>query len=256
MCFQQIGGFVREVMWDRIDRFRCRMLGWKAMSTDDSGLRFLHLGPMGSSEQGIVTGRPRHGYGQYYMGTEILYMTAELHKHEAVKTQAGGRLPDFLIIGAAKSGTSSIYNFLRRHPGLHCSDPGEPEFFSHDEVWEKGFDWYTDLFAEAGDEQICLEKSTAYTRWPEFPEAAPRIAKHLLHARFIYIIRHPVDRAYSHYVHRVSRELPEFAAVDNPPPTFEDHVPHDPICLNGSEYLDQIERYLAVRAGRRSAVGH
>jgi glycosyltransferase involved in cell wall biosynthesis len=75
-CFRAIGGFVREVMWDGIDCHRCRMLGWKAMSACDSDLRFLHLRPMGSSEQGILTGRLRHGYGQYFMGTGLLYMTA------------------------------------------------------------------------------------------------------------------------------------------------------------------------------------
>jgi poly-beta-1,6-N-acetyl-D-glucosamine synthase len=75
-CFQQIGGFVREVMWDGIDCHRCRMLGWLACSWDEPGLRFIHLRPMGSSHQGIVTGRKRHGFGQYFMGTSLLYMTA------------------------------------------------------------------------------------------------------------------------------------------------------------------------------------
>lgn len=75
-CFREIGGFVREVMWDGIDCHRCRMLGWMAMSWDDSELRFIHLRPMGSSQQGIYTGRMRHGYGQYFMGTGPLYMLA------------------------------------------------------------------------------------------------------------------------------------------------------------------------------------
>lgn len=75
-CFQQIGGFVREVMWDGIDCHRCRMLGWMARSWDDPELRFLHLRPMGSSEKGIVSGRMRHGRGQYYLGTGLAYMTA------------------------------------------------------------------------------------------------------------------------------------------------------------------------------------
>ena len=75
-CFQQIGGFVREVMWDGIDCHRCRMLGWMACSWDDPQLRFLHLRPMGSSHKGILKGRMRHGYGQYFMGTGLVYMTA------------------------------------------------------------------------------------------------------------------------------------------------------------------------------------
>jgi hypothetical protein len=75
-CFKAIGGFVREVMWDGIDCHRCRMLGWKAVSWDDPDLRFIHLRPMGSSQVSIYTGRMRHGYGQYFMGTGLPWMIA------------------------------------------------------------------------------------------------------------------------------------------------------------------------------------
>jgi poly-beta-1,6-N-acetyl-D-glucosamine synthase len=75
-AFEQIGGYVREVMWDGIDCHQCRRMGWQAMSVDESELRFIHLRPMGSSHKGIVTGRKRHGFGQYFMGTSLLYMTA------------------------------------------------------------------------------------------------------------------------------------------------------------------------------------
>jgi glycosyltransferase involved in cell wall biosynthesis len=73
-CFQQIGGFVRELMWDGIDTHRSRMLGWKAASWDDESLRFIHLRPMGTSHKSWLTGRTRHGRGQYYMGTSPGYM--------------------------------------------------------------------------------------------------------------------------------------------------------------------------------------
>jgi glycosyltransferase involved in cell wall biosynthesis len=75
-CFKQIGGFVRQVMWDGIDCHRCRMLGWIAASWDDPELRFIHLRPMGSSHKGIWTGRKRHGFGQYFMGTSLPFITA------------------------------------------------------------------------------------------------------------------------------------------------------------------------------------
>lgn len=75
-CFRQIGGFVREVMWDGIDAHRCRQLGWTATSWDDPALRFLHLRPMGTSHKSWWTGRARHGYGQYYMGTSPVWMLA------------------------------------------------------------------------------------------------------------------------------------------------------------------------------------
>ncbi len=75
-CFRQIGGFVRQVMWDGIDCHRARMLGWKAMSWDEDDIRVVHLRPMGSSHVGIWTGRKRHGFGQHFMGTSLAYMTA------------------------------------------------------------------------------------------------------------------------------------------------------------------------------------
>jgi biofilm PGA synthesis N-glycosyltransferase PgaC len=75
-CFKAIGGFVREVMWDGIDCHRCRIKGWIACSWDDPELRFVHLRPMGSSQQSIYAGRMRHGAGQYFMGTGFIYMAA------------------------------------------------------------------------------------------------------------------------------------------------------------------------------------
>jgi glycosyltransferase involved in cell wall biosynthesis len=75
-CFREIGGFVRQVMWDGIDCHRCRMLGWIAESRDLEPLRFLHLRPMGSSQTGIWTGRVRWGFGQYFMGSSPAYLVA------------------------------------------------------------------------------------------------------------------------------------------------------------------------------------
>lgn len=75
-CFRDIGGFVREVMWDGIDCHKARQLGWTPRSWDEPELRFNHLRPMGSSQTSIYTGRRRHGFGQYYMGTHPLFMIA------------------------------------------------------------------------------------------------------------------------------------------------------------------------------------
>jgi len=75
-CFREIGGFVRQVMWDGIDCHRCRLLGWVAESVDEEALRFIHLRPMGSSQKGIWSGRLRSGYGQYFMGTAPVYLVA------------------------------------------------------------------------------------------------------------------------------------------------------------------------------------
>ena len=75
-CFEQIGGFVRELMWDGIDCHRCRMAGWIAASWDDREINFEHLRPMGTSHKNWWTGRVRHGVGQYFMGTGFSYMLA------------------------------------------------------------------------------------------------------------------------------------------------------------------------------------
>jgi glycosyltransferase involved in cell wall biosynthesis len=75
-CFEEIGGFVRELRWDGIDGHRCRMLGWIAVSWDEPELRFHHLRPMGTSHKNWWTGRVRHGVGQYFMGTHPLYLLA------------------------------------------------------------------------------------------------------------------------------------------------------------------------------------
>jgi poly-beta-1,6-N-acetyl-D-glucosamine synthase len=75
-CFQEIGGFVRQVMWDGIDCHRARMLGWIAESVDLEPIRFVHLRPQGASQKGIWSGRLRAGFGQYFMGTSPLYYLA------------------------------------------------------------------------------------------------------------------------------------------------------------------------------------
>src|SRR6202045_108919 len=75
-CFKEIGGFVRQVMWDGIDCHRARMLGWIAESVDLEPIRFVHLRPQGASQKGIWTGRLRAGFGQYFMGTSPLYYLA------------------------------------------------------------------------------------------------------------------------------------------------------------------------------------
>jgi glycosyltransferase involved in cell wall biosynthesis len=75
-CFREIGGFVRQVMWDGIDCHRARMLGWLAESVDEEALRMIHLRPMGASHKGIWHGRVRAGFGQYFMGTSPLYQLA------------------------------------------------------------------------------------------------------------------------------------------------------------------------------------
>ena len=119
--FQAIGGFVREVMWDGIDCHRCRMHGWIACSWDEPDLRFVHLRPMGSSQVSIYTGRMRHGYGQYFMGTGFAYIVASaLYRIGEKPLVVGGLL---IVWGWLKSalankpryGDAEFRAFLRRY---------------------------------------------------------------------------------------------------------------------------------------------
>jgi poly-beta-1,6-N-acetyl-D-glucosamine synthase len=75
-CFEAIGGFEADVGWDGYDCHRARWMGWRARSWDDPEIRFVHLRPMGSSQQGILRGRVRHGRGSYLIGTHPLYFLA------------------------------------------------------------------------------------------------------------------------------------------------------------------------------------
>jgi glycosyltransferase involved in cell wall biosynthesis len=77
-AFQEIGGFVRQVMWDGIDCHRARMRGWIVESVDGTDFRFLHLRPMGSSHKGILHGRERVGFGQWFMGSSPLFFLASV----------------------------------------------------------------------------------------------------------------------------------------------------------------------------------
>jgi poly-beta-1,6-N-acetyl-D-glucosamine synthase len=120
-CFREIGGFVREVMWDGIDCHRCRMLGWIAESVDEQELRFLHLRPMGSSQQSIWTGRVRSGYGQYFMGTWAPYLLASaafrLFEHPVLYGSAAmvwGYLRS-AVRRAPRYGDDAFRTFLRRY---------------------------------------------------------------------------------------------------------------------------------------------
>jgi poly-beta-1,6-N-acetyl-D-glucosamine synthase len=120
-CFREIGGFVRQVMWDGIDCHRCRMLGWVAESVDDEALRFIHLRPMGSSDKGIWTGRVRAGFGQYFMGTAPVYLVAStifrLHKHPRVVGSVAMLWGYFssALRGAARYDDREFRRFLRSY---------------------------------------------------------------------------------------------------------------------------------------------
>lgn len=155
------------------------------------------------------------------------------------------RLPDFIIIGAAKSGTTTLYQYLCRHPQVYMSTPKEPEFFARDERYDRGMEWYASLFSKAQSHQVCGEASTIYTRWPQFPEAAPRISKALPTVKLIYIMRHPVERAYSHYVQRIKNAQNARRQLEVQG-SFEQRIKKESFFLDSSDYMKQIEQYIQL----------
>ena len=110
-------------------------------------------------------------------------------------------LPDFLIIGAMKCGTSTLAAQLGAQPGVFVTTPKEPEFFSDDTTFARGRDWYEALFADAPPGAIRGEASTGYTKLPTHPQAVARIAALLPDPRLVYLIRDPLQRLVSHYIH-------------------------------------------------------
>lgn len=107
---------------------------------------------------------------------------------------------DFVIIGAAKAGTTSLYKKLSMHPDIFMCTPKEPEFFARDDVYARGYDWYRALFSTAKDGQICGEASTLYSLIQCFPETPRRMHEFAPSTKIIFVLRNPVDRAYSYYV--------------------------------------------------------
>ncbi len=100
-------------------------------------------------------------------------------------------IPDFLVIGAAKSGTTSLISDLRKHPGIFT--PGtEVNYFSR--YYDNGPDWYKAIFK--APEKIQGEKSTTYLYYPACHE---RIFKHNPEIKLIIILREPVKRAFSNW---------------------------------------------------------
>jgi transposase len=145
------------------------------------------------------------------------------------------RLPDFLIIGAMKSATSTLHDQLARQPGLVMSDPKEPYFFSDDPVYANGIAWYASLFDHARPGDLCGESTTHYAKRPTYPETIARIRQHIPDARFIYVMRHPLDRLVSQYIHQwTERE------IDRP---IDTAIIHHPELIAYSCYAWQLEPY-------------
>jgi hypothetical protein len=152
--------------------------------------------------------------------------------------------PESYLIGAQKAGTTALASLLDQHPHLTIGETKEPHFFTDN--WRKGLDWYRKQFPDAPD-TICLDGSTSYTmapltegwkhRNPGIYDGIPaKVHSVNPDAKFIYLLRDPVDRTYSGYWHDVRM------GVKNG--KFRTALQSDPFYLDVSDYHGQLLRWL------------
>src|SRR3990172_11969074 len=167
-------------------------------------------------------------------------------------------LPTFYIIGAAKSGTTSLHYLLKQHAEIFMPAHKEPHFFGNDDRYKRGMAWYSATFyRDAAKYRIRGDASPSYLE--QAITVAPRIKENYQNGqvRFIAIFRHPVQRAYSAYWHRRrnSEELPSFEqAIGNPAerrpergsPSEKDGISHNLGLVSGSMYATNLRPFLAL----------
>lgn len=146
-------------------------------------------------------------------------------------------LPNLIVIGAEKCGTTSLHYYLDRHPEIAMSAEKELRFFVDSGAWHRGLDWYSSQFDPSAP--IRGESSPRYTAYPWSPEAPGRMAALIPDARLVYLVRDPIDRIVSSYrfarwlMGNETRELAESLA------DFEASL-----TVQRSRYAFQLERYL------------
>jgi len=147
-----------------------------------------------------------------------------------------GRLPNLIIIGAQKSGTTSLHYYLGLHPEIFMTEEKELHYFVEEFNWSKGIDWYSSQFR--ANTRILGESSTSYSHFPIFLGVPERMHATVPEARLIYILRDPIERILSSYMHSwtagsENRLLPE---------ALED-LESSPY-VSRSMYYRQVEQYL------------
>jgi hypothetical protein len=152
------------------------------------------------------------------------------------RAERHGALPNLIVIGGLKCGTTSLHHYLNLHPEIAMSRPKELNFFVSELNWDLGPDWYASHFDRAAP--VRGESSPHYTNLPRFAGVAERMRELLGEAtRIVYMVRDPIDRMLSHYLHNVgggyeSRPLAE--ALADPGSAY----------LARSRYAMQVDPYL------------
>lgn len=152
-------------------------------------------------------------------------------------------MPNFIIIGAAKCGTTSLCDDLDRHPSIFISDPKEIEYFCRDEKYVLGPEWYRSHFTMGNQGMIQGEGSTHYTDFPAMPHSAGRIASDIPEVKLVYMIRDPVRRAYSGWLQKIKNQ-DNYGGDFDVPRKFSDAIRSYPALLDCGNYQMQLERYL------------
>lgn len=142
-----------------------------------------------------------------------------------------------VTIGAMKCGTSSLHEYLDLHPEVSMSRTKELNYFLGRHEYARGERWYRRQLAPRGGARVVGESSPNYTKTPVFGGVAERLHALVPHARLIYIVRDPMRRTLSHYVHNVSHGR-ERRGVDEAFASLEGNPYVDP-----SRYMFQLEAY-------------
>ena len=147
----------------------------------------------------------------------------------------GGALPNLVVIGAMKAGTTTLHTWLNQHPDIAMSSVKEINYFLAG-PWERGVTWYARHFDPAAP--LRGESSTSYTKFPQRTGVPERMATVIPDARLIYVLRDPVERTVSHYLHAAQRGR-ERRSLAQALSVLEDNVYVDP-----SRYHVQLRQYL------------
>jgi hypothetical protein len=147
-----------------------------------------------------------------------------------------GALPNLVVIGAQKCGTSVLHYYLSLHPEVSMSKPKELNFFIEERNWARGIDWYRGHFDP--DARVRGEASPNYSAYPQHQGVPERMHSVVPEARLIYMIRDPLERIAAHWVHNYAkrREKGTLAETLTHPNTSY---------VTRSKYAMQLERFLA-----------
>jgi hypothetical protein len=146
-------------------------------------------------------------------------------------------LPNLIVIGAAKCGTTSLHEYLDEHPQIAMSREKELHFFVDRKNWGRGLDWYEAQFDASAP--VRGESSPGYSAYPLYEGVAERMAATIPDAKLVYLVRDPVERIVSHYTHRTVN-WPEMGTLEEA--LADAHVRE--WLVTPSRYWLQLEQYL------------